>query len=60
MNEDLDQSSVGKLVDNPCVTVEKTTEIFCENMKALMFNDKKCKRSIFKNYNIDKNLRVFM
>jgi hypothetical protein len=32
----------------------------CENMKVLLFEDEGYKRSIFGNYNIDKNLRAFM
>jgi hypothetical protein len=38
----------------------KTTEIFCGNMKVLMFEDEEYKGSIFGKYNIDKNLRAFM
>jgi hypothetical protein len=39
---------------------EKATEIFCGNIKVLLFEYEEYKRLIFKNYNIDKNLRVFM
>jgi hypothetical protein len=38
----------------------KTTEMFCVNMKMLLFEDEEYKGSIFENYNIGKNLRVFM
>jgi hypothetical protein len=38
----------------------KITKIFCGNMKVLLFEDEEYKRPIFENYNIDKNLRVFM
>jgi hypothetical protein len=40
--------------------VEKATEIFYENMKVLLFEDKEYKKSIFENYDIGKNLRAFM
>jgi hypothetical protein len=38
----------------------KAIEIFCGNIKLLLFEDEDYKGSIFKNYNIDKNLRIFM
>jgi hypothetical protein len=38
----------------------KAIEIFCGNIKLLLFEDEDYKRSIFKNYNIDKNLKIFM
>jgi hypothetical protein len=40
--------------------VGKATEMFCENMKVLLLKDGEYKGTIFKNYNIDKNLRAFM
>jgi hypothetical protein len=49
-----------KLVDNPHITTEKSTEMFCENIKMLLFEDEEYKEPIFENYNIDKKLRVFM
>jgi hypothetical protein len=39
---------------------EKITEMFYKNIKVLLFKDEEYKGSIFKNYNIDKNLRTFM
>jgi thioredoxin-related protein len=39
---------------------EKATEMFCENMKMLLFENKEYKEPIFKNYSIGKILRVFM
>jgi hypothetical protein len=44
------------------VAAGKTTEMFCasENMKELLFENEEHKGTIFENYNIDKNLRVFM
>jgi hypothetical protein len=44
------------------VAARKTTELFCasENMKELLFENEEHKGTIFKNYNINKNLRVFM
>jgi hypothetical protein len=44
----------------PRVTVGKSTETFCRNIKVLLFEDEEYKELIFKNYNIDKNLRVFI
>jgi hypothetical protein len=38
----------------------KTTEIFCENMKVLLFEDEEYKGPIFGNDNIGKILRPFM
>jgi hypothetical protein len=38
----------------------KAIEIFCGNIKLLLFEDEDYKGSIFENYNIDKNLRIFM
>jgi hypothetical protein len=38
----------------------KATEVFCGNMKVLMFEDEEYKGPIFENYNIDKKLRAFM
>jgi hypothetical protein len=40
--------------------VGKAIKMFCENMKVLLLEDEEYKQLIFKNYNIDKNLRVFM
>jgi hypothetical protein len=40
--------------------VGKTTEIFCENMKVLLFEHEEYKGPIFGNYNIGKILRAFM
>jgi hypothetical protein len=40
--------------------VEKITEMFCKNMKVLLFEDEKGKGIIFENYNLDKNLTAFM
>jgi hypothetical protein len=34
----------------------KATEVFCGNMKVLMFEDEEYKGSIFGNYNIDKKI----
>jgi hypothetical protein len=42
------------------VAAKKATEIFCENMKVLLFEDELYKGLIFENYNTDKNLRAFM
>jgi hypothetical protein len=47
-------------VDNPCVAAGKATEIFCGNMKMLLFEHEEYKGSIFGNYNTSKNLRAFM
>jgi hypothetical protein len=44
----------------PHVAAGKGTEMFCENMKMLLFEDEEYKGTIFENYNIDKNLRAFM
>jgi hypothetical protein len=44
-----------ELVDNPRVTTGKASEMFCENMKMLSFEDGEYKGSIFGNYNIEKN-----
>jgi hypothetical protein len=49
-----------KLVDNPRIAAEKSTEMLCGNMKMLLFEDEEYKKPIFRNYNIDKKLRVFM
>jgi hypothetical protein len=38
---------------------EKATEIFCVNMKMLLFEDEEYKEPIFGNDNIDKILRAF-
>jgi hypothetical protein len=35
-------------------------EMFCGNKKVLLFEDEEYKGPIFRNYNIGKNLRVFM
>jgi hypothetical protein len=43
-----------------CVAAGKATEMFCGNMKVLLFEDEEYKGLIFRNYNIDKNLRAFM
>jgi hypothetical protein len=40
--------------------VGKATEILCGNMKVLLFKGEEYKGPIFGNYNIGKNLRVFM
>jgi hypothetical protein len=42
--------------------VGKVTEMLCgiEDMKELLFEDEEYKGSIFRNYNIGKNLRIFM
>jgi hypothetical protein len=40
--------------------IGKTIEIFCEKIKVLLFKNEKYKKLIFRNDNIDKNLRVFM
>jgi hypothetical protein len=40
--------------------VGKATEMFCEKLKVLLFEDEKYKGPIFGNYNIGKKLRVFM
>jgi hypothetical protein len=42
------------------VAAGKATEIFCENMKVLLFEDEEYKGPIFENYHIGKNLRAFM
>jgi hypothetical protein len=42
------------------VAAGKATEIFCGNMKVLLFEDEEYKGPIFENYNIGKNLRAFM
>jgi hypothetical protein len=42
------------------VAAGKTTEIFCGNMKVLLFKDDEYKGSIFKNYNIGKKLMTFI
>jgi hypothetical protein len=34
----------------------KATEVFCGNMKVLMFEDEEYKGPIFENYNIDKKI----
>jgi hypothetical protein len=44
----------------PRVAARKATEMFCRNMKVLLFEDEEYKGPIFKNYNIVKNLRAFM
>jgi hypothetical protein len=44
----------------PHVAAEKATEMFCENMKVLLFADEEYKGPIFGNYNNGKNLRAFM
>jgi hypothetical protein len=44
----------------PRVATGKATKMFYENMKVLLFKDEEYKWSVFKNNNIDKNLRVFM
>jgi hypothetical protein len=44
----------------PRVAAGKATEMFCGNMKVLLFKDEEYKGSIFGNYNIGKNLRAFM
>jgi hypothetical protein len=36
----------------PLVVVE-ATQIFCENIKVLLFEDEKYKKLIFENYNIE-------
>jgi hypothetical protein len=38
----------------------KSTEIFCANIKVLLFKDEEYKEPIFRNFNIGKILRVFM
>jgi hypothetical protein len=38
----------------------KAIEMFYGNIKMLLFEDEEYKGPIFKNYNIDKNLRAFM
>jgi hypothetical protein len=40
--------------------VGKATEMFCGNMKVLLFEEEGYKGPIFENYNIDKNLRAFI
>jgi hypothetical protein len=40
--------------------VGQETEMFCGNMKILLFKNEEYKGPIFRNYNIDKNLRDFM
>jgi hypothetical protein len=40
----------------PCVTAGKTTEMFCGNMKVLLFEDEGYKGPIFRNYNIGKKI----
>jgi hypothetical protein len=42
------------------IVARRAIEIFCGNMKVLLFEDKEYKGSIFGNYNIGKILRVFM
>jgi hypothetical protein len=42
------------------VAARKATEMFCGNMKMLLFEDEEYKGPIFGNYNTDKKLRVFM
>jgi hypothetical protein len=49
-----------KLVDNLVCCGRKVSEIFCENMKVILFEDEEYKGQIFENYNTSKNLRVFM
>jgi hypothetical protein len=45
----------------PHVAAEKVTEIFCGNMKVLLFENEEYKGPIFRNYNIGKkNLRASM
>jgi hypothetical protein len=34
----------------------KVTEMFCGNVKVLLFEDEKYKRQIFENYNIGKKI----
>jgi hypothetical protein len=43
-----------------CIAAGKITEIFCGNIKVLLFEDEEYKGPIFGNYNISKNLRDFM
>jgi hypothetical protein len=38
----------------------KATEMFCVNMKVLLFEDEEYKRPIFKNYNIGKNESLYV
>jgi hypothetical protein len=40
--------------------VVKVTEMFCENIKVLLFENEEYKGPIFGNYNIGKILRTFM
>jgi hypothetical protein len=40
--------------------VVKVTEMFCENIKVLLFENEEYKGPIFGNYNIGKFLRTFM
>jgi hypothetical protein len=42
----------------PHVAAGKATEIFCGNMKVLLFEDDEYKGPIFGNYNIGKILRA--
>jgi hypothetical protein len=42
------------------VATGKATEIFCGNMKVLLFEDEEYKGPIFRNYYIGKKLRAFM
>jgi hypothetical protein len=44
----------------PRIAAEKATEIFCGNMKVLLFEDEEYKGPIFGNYNIGKIFRAFM
>jgi hypothetical protein len=44
----------------PCVAAEKATEMFCGNMKVLLFEHEEYKGPIFGYYNIVKKLRAFM
>jgi hypothetical protein len=41
-------------------TVGNVTEVFYGNIKMLLFGDEEYKGAIFKNYNIDKNLRLYV
>jgi hypothetical protein len=44
----------------PHIAARKATEIFCRNMKVLLFDDEEYKGLVFGNYNIDNNLSVYV
>jgi hypothetical protein len=44
----------------PRITAGKSTEIFCRNIKVLLFEDEEYKGPIFENYNIGKILSLYV